>query len=174
MRGQDLSTPRQPRRLGVRYSSEQFGEFSEGIARFFGTARFLAMQTVIVVLWIGFNIVWGLNIGDIRKGGFDPYPFILLNLAFSTQAAYAAPLILLAQNRQERRDRTTTDNDRRMAERTQADTEFLARELAGMRLAIGDVVTSDELDDRLEKLLKAVERLTERIEAMEQPATQAE
>lgn len=158
----------------MRYSSEQFGEFSEGIARFFGTARFLAMQTVIVVLWIGFNIVWGLNIGDIRKGGFDPYPFILLNLAFSTQAAYAAPLILLAQNRQERRDRTTTDNDRRMAERTQADTEFLARELAGMRLAIGDVVTSDELDDRLEKLLKAVERLTERIEAMEQPATQAE
>ena len=171
MKGQDLTTPRQARRLGVPYSGEQFGAFSESIARFFGTARFLAIQTVVVVVWISINVVWTLSAG---RDGFDPYPFILLNLAFSTQAAYAAPLILLAQNRQEQRDRATTDNDRRVAERTQADTEFLARELAGMRLAIGDVVTSDELDDRLERLTKAIERLTERLDHLDpRPAPDA-
>ena len=83
---------------------------------------------------------------------FDPYPFILLNLAFSTQAAYAAPLILLAQNRQENRDRVALDEDRRRAAQTKADTEFLARELAALRLAVGEVVTRDYLRDELEEL----------------------
>ena len=83
---------------------------------------------------------------------WDPYPFILLNLAFSTQAAYAAPLILLAQNRQDDRDRISLEEDRLRAERTKADTEYLARELAALRLAVGEVVTRDYLRGELEKL----------------------
>ena len=83
---------------------------------------------------------------------WDPYPFILLNLAFSTQAAYAAPLILLAQNRQENRDRVSLEEDRRRAEQTKADTEYLARELAALRLAVGEVVTRDYLRRELEEL----------------------
>jgi uncharacterized membrane protein len=90
---------------------------------------------------------------------WDPYPFILLNLMFSTQAAYAAPLILLAQNRQEQRDRAQTERDRDRAARVQADTEFLAREIAGIRLSLSDMVTTSDLDDRLERLTKAVEAL---------------
>lgn len=162
-RREDLTTPRSQRRFGISYDSEAFGAFSESIARYFGTARFLVIQSVIVFAWIATNVVWHLT----SKGGFDPYPFILLNLAFSTQAAYAAPLILLAQNRQEIRDRQQTDNDRRVAERTQADTEFLARELAGVRLALGDVATSSELEDHLERLAKAVEQLTDRLDRLE-------
>jgi uncharacterized membrane protein len=160
MRRRDLTTPRESRRLGVHYDPEAFGQFSESIARTLGTARFLVIQTVIVFAWITLNVVsvalrW------------DPYPFILLNLAFSTQAAYAAPLILLAQNRQEQRDRMTTDNDRRVAERTQADTEFLAREIASVRLALADVPTSGELNDHLDSLTDAVERMTARLDEME-------
>ena len=97
----DLSEPRgrRPRRQG-RYDTDAFGRFSESIARFLGTGRFLVGQTVIVIIWIGLNTV-----GIVQA--WDPYPFILLNLAFSTQAAYAAPLILLAQNRQDDRDRAS-------------------------------------------------------------------
>jgi uncharacterized membrane protein len=168
-RRDDLSTPRQPRRIGIHYDRDAFGEFSESIARFFGTARFLVIQTGIVIVWISVNIVWGLNIGDIRHGSFDPYPFILLNLAFSTQAAYAAPLILLAQSRQERRDRVQTDIDRRVAERTQMDTEFLAREIAGVRLALADVPTAGDLGDQLDRLTRAVQQLSERLDAIEPP-----
>ena len=98
---------------------------------------------------------------------FDPFPFILLNLAFSTQAAYAAPLILLAQNRQEQRDRAQTDNDRRVAERTQADTEFLAREIASVRLSLADVATTSEIGDHLDRLTEAVERMNERLSDLE-------
>ena len=86
---------------------------------------------------------------------WDPYPFILLNLAFSTQAAYAAPLILLAQNRQDDRDRVSLEEDRARAERTKADTEYLARELAALRLAVGETVTRDYLRGELDKLLRA-------------------
>jgi uncharacterized membrane protein len=87
---------------------------------------------------------------------WDPYPFILLNLAFSTQAAYAAPLILLAQNRQDDRDRASIERDRDVAARTQADTEFLARELAAVRLALADVVTTEDLGNRLDRLEKLI------------------
>jgi hypothetical protein len=87
---------------------------------------------------------------------WDPYPFILLNLAFSTQAAYAAPLILLAQNRQDDRDRANIDRDREVAARTQADTEYLARELAAVRLALADVVTTEDLDDSLTRMAKLI------------------
>ena len=125
----DLSVPRGAApRMGTHYDADAFGRFSEGIARFLGTGRFLAGQTVLVIAWIILN-----TIGIIQH--WDPYPFILLNLAFSTQAAYAAPLILLAQNRQDDRDRANIDRDREVAARTQADTEFLARELAAVRLA---------------------------------------
>jgi uncharacterized membrane protein len=135
--------------MGGRYDADAFGRVSEAIARFLGTGRFLAGQTVLVLAWIALNTV-----GFIRH--WDPYPFILLNLAFSTQAAYAAPLILLAQNRQDDRDRANIERDREVAARTQADTEFLARELAAVRLALADVVTTEDLDDSLARLAKVI------------------
>jgi len=119
------------------------------MARFLGTGRFIVGQTVIVVAWIILNTVAAIK-------HWDPYPFILLNLAFSTQAAYAAPLILLAQNRQDDRDRANIDRDREVAARTQADTEFLARELAAVRLALADVVTAQDLEDSLSNLAKLI------------------
>lgn len=125
---------------------EGFARLSERIARFLGTGRFLLIQTVIVVAWIGLNIVLAV------RDQWDPYPFILLNLAFSTQAAYAAPLILLAQNRQDDRDRVALDEDRTRAERTKADTEYLARELAALRLAVGEMASRDYLRGELDKL----------------------
>ena len=144
----DLSVPRGAApRMGPHYDADAFGRFSEAIARFLGTGRFLAGQTVLVIAWIILN-----TIGIIQH--WDPYPFILLNLAFSTQAAYAAPLILLAQNRQDDRDRANIDRDREVAARTQADTEFLARELAAVRLALADVVTTEDLDDWLARMAK--------------------
>jgi uncharacterized membrane protein len=155
----DLSTPRQRRRLGIHYDPDAFGQFSESIARFLGTARYLVFQTVIVIVWIFINVVF-----DWR---FDKYPFILLTLALSLQAAYAAPLILLAQNRQEDRDREQQEIDRGMASRTQADTEYLARELAGVRLALNDLVTTDDLREHLDELSTAIERLVTRLEGDE-------
>jgi uncharacterized membrane protein len=146
----DLSVPRGASpRIGARYDADAFGRFSEAIARFLGTGRFLVGQTVIVVGWIVLN-----TIGFVKH--WDPYPFILLNLAFSTQAAYAAPLILLAQNRQDDRDRANIERDREVAARTQADTEFLARELAAVRVALADVVTTQDLDESLSRLAKLI------------------
>jgi uncharacterized membrane protein len=135
--------------MGGRYDADAFGRFSEAIARFLGTGRFLAGQSVLVLGWIVLNTIGLVN-------HWDPYPFILLNLAFSTQAAYAAPLILLAQNRQDDRDRANIDRDREVAARTQADTEFLARELAAVRLALADVVTTEDLDDSLARMAKLI------------------
>src|ERR1700679_2316844 len=140
-----LYTPRSSRVPTPRMDSEAVGNFTESIARFFGTGSYLLIQTIVVIIWIVLNIVAvGLR--------WDPYPFILLNLAFSTQAAYAAPLILLAQNRQENRDRVTLDQDRRRATQTKADTEYLARELAALRLAVGEVPTREYLRHELEDL----------------------
>jgi uncharacterized membrane protein len=144
--GGDLNAPRGAvPRVGANYDPDAFGRMSEGIARFLGTGRFLVGQSVFVVVWIIFN-----TLGFVRH--WDPYPFILLNLAFSTQAAYAAPLILLAQNRQDDRDRASIERDREVASRTQEDTEFLARELAAVRLALADMVTTRDLDDRFNQL----------------------
>ena len=141
-----LYTPRISRLSAPRMDSDAVGKFTESIARFFGTGSYLLIQTIVVIVWIVLNIV----AVSLR---WDPYPFILLNLAFSTQAAYAAPLILLAQNRQENRDRVALEQDRRRAEETKADTEYLARELAALRLAIGDVAkTRDYLRRELEDL----------------------
>jgi uncharacterized membrane protein len=131
----------------VHYDPEAFGRFSETIARYLGTARFLIVQTALVILWII------INIASVALR-WDPYPFILLNLMFSVQAAYAAPLILLAQNRQEERDRRQAENDRAIAASTQANAEFLARELASVRLSLSNVVTVDELRDQLDDVLR--------------------
>jgi uncharacterized membrane protein len=103
----------------------------------------------MVIGWIILNTV-----GLVKH--WDPYPFILLNLAFSTQAAYAAPLILLAQNRQDDRDRANIERDREVASRTQTDTEYLARELAAVRLALADVVTTQDLEDSLSRLTNLI------------------
>lgn len=151
-RRQDLSTPRHRRRLGVHYDPDAFGQFSETIARFLGTGRYLVLQTVLVTTWISVNVL------DIAP--FDSYPFIFLTLILSLQASYAAPLILLAQNRQEDRDNEQLERDRQMAARTQADTEYLARELAGVRLALADVVTTEDLRDQLERINEALDKLT--------------
>ncbi len=140
-----LDTPRTSRRPRWNVDIEAVGRYSEAIARFLGTGRYLLWQTVFVIVWIALNLI----AVSLR---WDPYPFILLNLAFSTQAAYAAPLILLAQNRQENRDKVALDEDRRRAEQTKADTEYLARELAALRLAVGEVATRDYLRRELEEL----------------------
>src|SRR5215471_1922517 len=145
----DLSVPRGATPMGARYDADAFGRFSEAIARFLGTGRFLVGQTMAVLGWIILN-----TIGMVKH--WNPYPFILLNLAFSTQAAYAAPLILLAQNRQDDRDRANIERDREVAARTQADTEFLARELAAVRLALASMVTTQDLEDALDRMAKLI------------------
>ncbi len=151
---QRLDVPRGARGLGsfLRLDPDAVGKFAEGIARFLGTGRFLAVQTIMVIAWITFNVV------AVRLR-WDPYPFILLNLAFSTQAAYAAPLILLAQNRQDERDRVEAERDRLVTARTQADAEFLAREIATVRLALAGMPTADDLSEAVERLTNAMERL---------------
>ena len=142
---------------------EAFGRFSERIARLLGTGKFLMWQTISVAVWIAINLTAiGLQ--------WDPYPFILLNLAFSTQAAYAAPLILLAQNRQDDRDRIALEEDRARADRTKADTEYLARELAALRLAVGETVTRDFLRGELERLRASIEPLPRPAAATSRPA----
>ncbi len=130
----------------LRLSPDAVGRFAEGIARFLGTGRVLAVQTIIVIVWITINVV------AVRLR-WDPYPFILLNLAFSTQAAYAAPLILLAQNRQADRDRVQSEEDRARAASTRADTEYLARELASLRVAVGELATRDFIRSELNRLV---------------------
>lgn len=155
-RDRDLTTPRGAAvEIGMRTDPEAFGRFSEAIARYFGTARFLAIQTVVVAVWLMLNTVALIH-------HWDPYPFILLNLLFSTQAAYAAPLILLAQNRQDERDRISVERDRMVANRTQSDTEYLARELASVRLSLAGMVTADDLDRALGRIEEGLRRLESR------------
>ncbi len=169
---QRLDQPRVVRRGLPRphYDPEAFGRFSETIARFIGTARFLVIQTVIVIVWIAYNGWWGLQYHRANeecraaraadptvacrddREVFDPYPFILLTLALSLQAAYAAPLILLAQNRQADRDRVSMEEDRAQYARSIADTEYLTREVAAVRIALGDVATRDFLRSELAHL----------------------
>jgi uncharacterized membrane protein len=145
----DLSVPRGVPVRGSLYDADAFGRVSEGLARFLGTGKFLVAQTVLVAAWIAFNTL-------VLVHHWDPYPYILLNLAFSTQAAYAAPLILLAQNRQDERDRANIDRDREVAARTQADTEYLARELAAVRLGLAEVVTQQDLEESLTRFAKLI------------------
>jgi uncharacterized membrane protein len=151
-----LDQPKGARRSGPRYDTEAFGRFAEAIARFIGTARFLVLQTIVVIGWIAWNVLLP------RSLRFDEFPFIFLTLALSLQAAYAAPLILLAQNRQTDRDRVNLDEDRNRAERIREDIEYVAREVAAVRIAMGEVATRDflrsELGHYLEQIRKEAER----------------
>ena len=150
-RKDDLSTPRGSGG-GTPYDADAFARWAESVARFLGTGRYLAAQTIFVLLWIALNAAsWALR--------WDKYPFILLNLCFSTQAAYAAPLILLAQNRQADRDKEEVERDRETNARSLAETEFLARELAAVRIMLEQKADREDLIVPLEQLTQALERL---------------
>ncbi len=152
-RRDDLSQPR-GKSGGRSRDPDRFARTAESMARYLGTGRYLAIQTILVVIWIGLNIV------AVRLR-WDPYPFILLNLAFSTQAAYAAPMILLAQNRQADRDRVEIERDRDTNARQLAEAEFLAREIAALRISIERKVDREDLLDAVRDITQAVERLHE-------------
>ena len=161
-----LDQPREVRRSLMptpSYDPDAFGRFSERIARFIGTGRFLVYMTVFVVVWVAWNAVdWRLQ--------YDEYPFIALTLMLSLQASYAAPLILLAQNRQADRDRVQYEQDRNRAERNIADTDYLTRELAALRMAVGDVATRDFLRSELRQLLEDIqERVQDEGDRSESP-----
>lgn len=151
-----LDTPTDVRRAIVRrptYDADSFGVFAESFARFMGTARFLFWMTVFVTAWI----VWNIAAPDDLV--FDRFPFIFLTLMLSLQASYAAPLILLAQNRQEQRDKVIAEQDRQANARAHADMEFLAREVASLRMSVGEVATRDFLRSELRGLLSDIEEL---------------
>ncbi|HET6866529.1 MAG TPA: DUF1003 domain-containing protein [Solirubrobacteraceae bacterium] len=148
-RRDDLETPRGTAG-GPSYDPDAFARFAENMARFLGTGRYLAAQTIFVILWIALNLA----AVSLR---WDPYPFILLNLCFSTQAAYAAPMILLAQNRQADRDRAEVERDRETNARSLADTEYLAREMAGIRLALERKADREDVTESLDRLTRAIE-----------------
>jgi uncharacterized membrane protein len=152
-----LDQPREPGRISVpRSDPEVFGRWSEGIARFMGTAKFLVYMTVVIALWIGWNT---LAPGPWR---FDPYTFTFLTLILSLQASYAAPLILLAQNRQADRDRMAMEEDRRRAAMQKADTEYLSREIASLRIAVGEVATRDFVRSELTRLIEELDEAATR------------
>ena len=149
-----LDQPRAPRRrLVPEWDPEAFGRLSERIARFLGTGRFIVWMTVVIILWVGWNVSVP---HDLR---FDHYPFIFLTLMLSLQASYAAPLILLAQNRQDDRDRVNLEQDRKQNERSIADTEYLTREIAALRMGLGEVATRDWIRSELQDLTKELEDL---------------
>ena len=144
-----LDTPREARHTWrPSLDQEAVGRGAEAFARFMGTGKFLIYMTAFIIVWVVVNSIalFGLH--------WDPYPFILLNLFFSVQASYAAPLILLAQNRQDDRDRVAIEQDRQQAERNLADTEFLAREMASLRIALSEVATRDFVRSELRNLLE--------------------
>lgn len=144
-----LETPLTSRRsLRPSYDPERFGEVAERFARFIGTARFLVYMTTFVISWIAWNF---LAPSAVR---IDEYPFIFLTLILSLQASYAAPLILLAQNRQADRDRVSFQEDRIRDERTQADAEFLTREIASLRAQVQHVATRDFVRDQMQEVLE--------------------
>lgn len=149
-RRDDLTTPRGTPG-GPSYDPDAFARFAERMARFLGTGRYLAAQTLFVFLWIILNLA-------AIKLRWDPYPFILLNLCFSTQAAYAAPMILLAQNRQADRDREEIERDRETNSRSLADMEYLAREIAGVRLVLERKADRDDLVEAIDRLTQALEQ----------------
>jgi uncharacterized membrane protein len=145
-----LDTPKEPRRtIGRRpaFKADALGVFAEEFARFMGTARFLTYMTMFVAVWV----VW--NVAAPTNARWDDYPFIFLTLILSLQASYAAPLILLAQNRQETRDKVVAEQDRQANARAHADMEFLAREVASLRMAVGEVATRDFMRSELRSLL---------------------
>lgn len=161
-RNNGLDTPRETRRsLRANYDPEAFGRLSERFARFLGTARFLVYMTVFVIGWIAWNTLAP------ESWRWDKYPFIFLTLILSLQASYAAPLILLAQNRQADRDRIALNEDRARGDRNIADTEYLTRELASLRIALGDVSTRDYVRSELQDVAKEI------IEELRKPESDA-
>ena len=149
-----LNTPGRRRRSTLprlKLDRDAFGKFAEGFARFMGTARFLVGMTVVIICWV----LWNIPVGPDRPR-FDAYPFIFLTLVLSLQASYAAPLILLAQNRQEARDRVGLEQDRERAEQSRADMDFLAREMASLRISVGDLATRDFIRSELRTELRAI------------------
>jgi uncharacterized membrane protein len=141
-----LDQPRDPRRsFAPNYDPEAFGRWTERFARYLGTGRYLVVQTVVIIVWLAINSIPAIP-------HFDPYTYTLLTLVLSLQAAYAAPLILLAQNRQDDRDRVNLDADRENARQYKADVEYLAREIASIRMALGEVATRDFLRAELSRL----------------------
>jgi uncharacterized membrane protein len=147
-----LDQPRPPRRrILPEWDPEAFGRLSEKIARFLGTGRFIVWMTVVIIAWV----LW--NIAAPRHLRFDEYPFIFLTLMLSLQASYAAPLILLAQNRQDDRDRVNLEQDRKQNERSIADTEYLTREVAALRMGLGEVATRDWIRSELQDVVKELE-----------------
>ncbi|MEV7227778.1 MULTISPECIES: DUF1003 domain-containing protein [Polymorphospora] len=168
-RAQRLDQPRERHRISMpRFDPEAFGAWSEGIARFMGTAKFLVYMTVVILLWIGWNV---LAPPALR---FDPYTFTFLTLVLSLQASYAAPLILLAQNRQADRDRVALEEDRRRAEMQKADTEYLSREIASLRIAMGEVATRDFLRSELGRLAEELDEQAQRRQRLERIQQQRE
>jgi uncharacterized membrane protein len=156
-RGTRLDQPREPGRITLpRFDPEAFGRWSEGIARFMGTAKFLVYMTIVIALWIVWNTLAPAN------WRFDPYTFTFLTLILSLQASYAAPLILLAQNRQADRDRLAMEEDRRRAQMQKADTEYLSREIASLRIALGEVATRDFLRSELSRMIEELDEAANR------------
>ena len=147
-----LDQPIQPGRVRMpRFDPEAFGQWSENIARYMGTAKFIVYMTVVIAAWFAWNTLAP------DKLRFDPYTFTFLTLVLSLQASYAAPLILLAQNRQADRDRLTMEEDRRRAAAQKADTEYLAREIASLRIAVGEVATRDFLRSELARMAEELD-----------------
>jgi uncharacterized membrane protein len=147
-----LDQPRESGRITLpRFDPESFGQWSESIARFMGTAKFIVYMTIVIALWLGWNVFAPSHLR------FDPYTFTFLTLLLSLQASYAAPLILLAQNRQTDRDRLASEEDRRRAAAQKADTEYLAREIAALRIALGEVATRDFLRSELGRMAEELD-----------------
>jgi len=143
-----LDVPAEQRRSRrPHYDPDAFGKLSERTARFLGTARFIVYMTAFIVAWVVVNI---------SPFAFDPYTFTFLTLLLSLQASYAAPLILLAQNRQADRDRISSDEDRAQNARLMAEVEYLTRELASLRQAVGEVATRDFLREQLREVTEEV------------------
>lgn len=151
------------RSLRPSVDSERFGRLSERVARGIGSWAFIMWMTIAIVIWLAINLA-------MVEGAPDPFPFIFLTLLLSLQASYAAPLILLAQNRQADRDRVQFAEDRARTERLLADNEYIARELAALRMALGDVATRDYVRGELRDLADDLSALLEADDAGEEPA----
>jgi uncharacterized membrane protein len=160
-----LDQPREVRRLRLpRFDPEAFGRWSEGIASFMGTATFIVYMTIFIAVWLGWNT---LAPPSLR---FDPYTFTFLTLLLSLQASYAAPLILLAQRRQADRDRLAMDEDRRRAGMQKADTEYLSREIAALRMALGEVATRDFIRAEISRLVDDLDESAQRRQKLDRKA----
>lgn len=164
-----LDQPREPGRVKLpRFDPEAFGRWSEATARYMGTAKFIVYMSVVILIWVGWNTLAPPNLR------FDPYTFTFLTLVLSLQASYAAPLILLAQNRQADRDRLALEEDRRRATAQKADTEYLAREIASLRIAMGEVATRDFLRSELARLAEELDEAAQRRHRLERKHHQRE